>query len=284
MQLHKPTLANRLGKAAAKPLSRFVCSSLLYKPARLAEAYLNFLIGKGSGTGWNLEGEVTAAARRVQRPNPVLFDVGANVGSWTEGMLQRLPDARVFMFDPSPGCQAVIREKNFPRSTLIPCALGEQAGQASFCFSSATDGSASLYVRRDTPFLELKYQSVPVAVRTLDEVIDSLMLDFVDFMKMDIEGHELFALRGAKRALAAGKIGALSFEFGCGNINSRTFFRDFWELVTGAGFTLWRITPCGKELEVAEYYEDQEYFRGATNYIAVSKKTVRPQLHLAGTS
>jgi len=274
MQLYKSALANRLGKAAAKPLSRLVCSSLLYKPARLAEAYLNFLIGKGSGTGWNLECEVIAAARRVQRPNPVLFDVGANVGRWTEGMLQRLPGARVFMFDPSPGCQAVIRDKKLPGCTLIPCALGEQAGQASYYFSSATDGSASLHVRRDTPFQELKYQSVTVEVRTLDEVIDSLKIDLVDFMKMDIEGHELYALRGAKRALAAGKIGALSFEFGCGNINSRTFFWDFWELLTGAGFTLWRITPSGKEIEVGEYYEDQEYFRGATNYITVSKKAV----------
>lgn len=274
MRLHEPTLANRLGKAVAKPLSRIVCCSLLYKPARMAEAYLNFLLGKGSGTGWNLECELTAAARRIRRPNPVLFDVGANVGNWTEGMLQRLPGARVFMFDPSPGCQAVIREKNFFGATLIPCALGDQAGQASFCFSSATDGSASLHVRRDTPFQELRYQSVTVEVRTLDEVIDSLKIDAVDFMKMDIEGHELHALRGAKRALAAGRIGAFSFEFGCGNINSRTFFRDFWELVTGAGFTLWRTTPCGKEIEVAEYYEDQEYFRGATNYIAVSKKAV----------
>ena len=277
MQLHKLTLASRLGKAAAKPLSRLVCSWLLYKPARLAEAYLNFLIGKGSGTGWNMEAEVAAAARQVRRSNPVLFDVGANVGSWTEGMLQRLPGARVFMFDPSPGCQAVIRSKQLPDCTLVPCALGEQAGQASFHFSSATDGSASLHVRRDTPFQELRYQSVTVEVRTLDEVIDSLKIDFVDFMKMDIEGHELYALRGAKRSLAAGKIGALSFEFGCGNINSRTFFHDLWESLTGAGFDLWRITPSGKELEVTEYYEDEEYFRGVTNYIARSKKALLAQ-------
>ena len=272
MQLHKPSLANRLGKAAAKPLSRLVCSSLLYKPARLAEAYLNFLLGKGSGAGWDLEGEVRAAARWIRRPNPVLFDVGANQGNWTQGMLHRFPGARVFMFDPSPGCQAVLREKKLPGATLMPCALGEQAGQATYYFSSATDASASLHVRRDTPFQELRYQSATVEVRTLDEVIDSSKVDLVDFMKMDIEGHELHALRGAKRSLAAGKIGAFSFEFGCGNINSRTFFRDFWELVTGAGFTLWRITPGGKQIEVAGYYEDQEYFRGATNYIAVSGK------------
>jgi len=86
---------------------------------------------------------------------------------------------------------------------------------------------------------------------------------------MDIEGHELYALRGAQQTLAAGKIGALSFEFGCGNINSRTYFRDFWDLLSGAGFSLWRITLSGKEIPISNYYEDHEYFRGATNYVAV---------------
>jgi FkbM family methyltransferase len=280
MQLHKPSLANRLGKAAAKPLSRLACSSLLYKPARMVDAYINFLIGRGSGTGWNLDAEVRAAVRHVVRPNPVLFDVGANVGSWTEGMLRKMPGARVFLFDPSPGCQAVISEKRLPGCTLVPCALGEQAGHANFHFSSATDGSASLHVRHDTPFQELKYQSVDVSVRTLDEVIEAFKIDFVDFMKMDIEGHELYALRGARRALASGKIGAFSFEFGCGNVNSRTFFRDFWEITIDAGLTLWRITPNGKQLKVVEYYEDEEYFRGATNYIATSR---RGSLPLAGS-
>jgi FkbM family methyltransferase len=272
MQLHKPGLANRLAKAAAKPLSRVVCSWLFYKPARVADAYLNFLIGKGSGTGWDLQSEVRAAARWIRRPDPVLFDVGANVAGWTEGMLERFRGAQGFLFEPSPGCQTVIREKKLPRATLVPCALGDKPGEAPYYFSSATDGTASLYVRHDTPFSDLKYETIKVEVRTLDEIITSLKVDFVDFMKMDIEGHELYALRGAQQALAAGKIGALSFEFGCGNINSRTYFRDFWDLLTSVGFSLWRITPSGKEIPVSNYYEDYEYFRGVTNYVAVSKK------------
>jgi len=272
MELHKAGLANRLAKAAAKPLSRIVCSSLLYKPARVADAYLNFLIGKGSGTGWNLQSEVKAAAAWIRRPNPVLFDVGANVAGWTERMIKRFEGAQVFLFEPSAGCQAVIREKKLPRTTLIPCAVGDKFGEAPYYFSSATDGTASLHIRHDTPFADLKYQATTVEVRTIDEVIASLKLDFVDFMKMDIEGHELYALRGAQEAMTTGKIGALSFEFGCGNINSRTYFRDFWGLLTGAGFSLWRVTLSGKGIPISNYYEDHEYFRGATNYIAVSKR------------
>lgn len=89
---------------------------------------------------------------------------------------------------------------------------------------------------------------------------------------MDIEDHELFALRGAQRSLAAGKIGALAFEFGCGNINSRTFFRDYWELLTAANFAIYRIRPHGQTIPVLEYFEDAEYFQGATNFVAELKK------------
>ena len=122
-------------------------------------------------------------------------------------------------------------------------------------------------------FRDLNYTTVEVEVSTIDQVIESQTIDFVDFMKMDAKGHELFALRGARQSLASRKIGALSFEFGCGNINSRTFFRDFWELLTGAGFSIWRIAPSGKDVPVRDYYEDAEYFRGATNYVAELKPT-----------
>ena len=272
MQFHKPSFANRIGKRMAKPLSSLACSRLFYKPSRMIDAYLNFLIGKGSGTGWDLKAEVRAAVARIRRPRPVVFDVGANVGSWSEGLLQFISDATVYMFDPAPGCQAAIHQKALPGTKLFPCALGETAGQLTYYSSSATDGSASLYARRDTPFQDLSYQTSIVPVRTLDEVIESEKIDFVDFMKMDIEGHELFALRGAKHSLAAGKIRALSFEFGCGNINSRTYFRDFWELLTGANFVIYRITPCGRDVLVEGYYEDTEYFRGATNFVAELRK------------
>jgi hypothetical protein len=35
---------------------------------------------------------------------------------------------------------------------------------------------------------------------------------------------------------------------------------------------LCRIDTSGKEIPISNYYEDYEYFRGVTNYIAVSKK------------
>jgi hypothetical protein len=89
-------------------------------------------------------------------------------------------------------------------------------------------------------------------------------------MKMDIEGHELSALRGAANALGTGVIRALAFEFGSGNINSRTFFRDYWELLTKShNYRIRRVLPGGRLLPVDRYSEELEYFRGVTNYVAV---------------
>jgi len=237
----------------------------------MLDAYLNFLIGKGSGTGWDLREEVKAAVACVERKNPVVFDVGANVGDWTKYFLDMIPGTKAYLFDPSPGCQAAIRAKNLPGAIIMPYAVGEQAGTLPYFSSSPTDGSASLHVRRDTPFQDLSYEESKVEVQTLDGIMERERIDFVDFMKMDIEGHELFALKGASRALREGRIGALSFEFGCGNINSRTFFRDFYELLTGAGYQIYRITAGGRTVPVDSYYEDDEYFRGATNFLARRK-------------
>lgn len=268
MQLHKAGALNSLGKTLARPLSRIACSRLFYNPSRMVNAYLNFLLGKGSGTGWDLKDEVCAAVAKIRRPQPVIFDVGANIGSWSKSVLRVFPGARVFIFEPSPWCRSIMEKvPELAPATLIPCALGERTGTSSLHFSGPTDGSASLHERGDTYFMDRRYQVAEVQVITLDDVIESNELDFVDFVKMDIEGHEPFALRGAERSLAARRIGALTFEFGTGNINSRTFFREIWDLLTPE-FNIWRITPSGKSVFIDEYYEDMEYFRGVSNYVA----------------
>ena len=49
-------------------------------------------------------------------------------------------------------------------------------------------------------------------------------------MKMDIEGHEPFALRGAKNSLQKGLFRYIQFEYGGCNIDSRTYLKDFYDI------------------------------------------------------
>lgn len=174
------------------------------------------------------------------------------------------------MFEPQPTCHSRIGGLNIPNSVLIPHAVSSVAGQTIKLFTSGdASGLASVHQRRDSYFNDRDFTSVEVRTVTIDDVIKENELARVDFMKMDVEGHELDALRGAIRSLEGRVIKALSFEFGSGNINSRTFFRDFWDLLTPLGYEIYRILPSSRLMPIKDYYEDCEYFRGVSNYIAM---------------
>jgi FkbM family methyltransferase len=270
MDLSKPSRARSLALSLARPLSRILSLPGIYNRFRLIDTYSNFLIGKGSANSGDMEDEIKAATKIIYRPNPTILDVGANVGKWSKMLLEKLPDAKIFMFEPAPTSQAAIRKLNLPNATLLPFAAGAKAEKAVLYSSASCDGSASLHARVDSAFATRTYESIHIETITIDEVIESKSLDFVDFMKMDIEGHELFALHGAQKALANRRIGGLLFEFGLGNLNSRTFFKDFWDVLSPE-YKISRITPSGARLAVGAYYEDLEYFRGITNYVAELK-------------
>jgi hypothetical protein len=84
---------------------------------------------------------------------------------------------------------------------------------------------------------------------------------------MDVEGHELEILLGAPEVLKNIKI--IQFEFGGSNIDTRTFFQDFWYYFQSTGFEIYRLTPS-RPMLIKNYNERDEVFR-ATNFIAVRK-------------
>ena len=83
-----------------------------------------------------------------------------------------------------------------------------------------------------------------------------------------IEGNELNALHGAQRMLDEGKIDVIQMEFGGCNIDSRTYFRDFWNLLS-AKYKVYRVLLDGVE-EITEYRDILEIFF-CTNYLFVRK-------------
>jgi FkbM family methyltransferase len=238
--------------------------------ARLAEAYWCILLGKGAGSGWVLEAEIKAAKTVIRHTAPIIFDVGANVGEWSSLIHRLYPQSRLFLFEPQPACHPQIAQKNLPGSVLIPYAVSSTANQVVQLFTSeAACEIASVHQRRDSYFNDRTFTTIDVRTVCIDDVVRENDLPRVDFMKIDTEGHDLAVLQGAMECLEGRLIKALSFEFGSGNINSRTFFHDFWDLLTPLGYRLYRILPSSRLMPITEYYEDCEYFRGVTNYIAV---------------
>jgi FkbM family methyltransferase len=116
-------------------------------------------------------------------------DVGAWYGPWTARLLT-LAD-RVVTIEPNPDLARLVRA-SFPAAQVVEAAASDRGGTAHLWLPAGgrgAEGTASL-------------EHTGERSRTVQRVtIDSLGLTDVRFIKMDIEGHEAAALRGAERTI-----------------------------------------------------------------------------------
>ena len=90
----------------------------------------------------------------------------------------------------------------------------------------------------------------------------------IDYVKIDVEGHELDVLNGFGDLIYKTKL--IQFEFGGCNIDTRTYFQDFWYFFNEKAFMIYRISPRGL-IPIKDYTESDEYFFGSTNFIALNQ-------------
>lgn len=197
----------------------------------------------------------------------VALDIGANKGAWTEALLECVPDAEIVCFEPSLEAFEELSRKysRQPNVRLVRAAVGSSHGTATLWADTPGSGLASLTKRRLHHYgVEFDF-SEDVDVLTLDEWCERNKV-FPTLIKIDVEGHELDVLKGALRMIKRSKV--VQFEFGGANIDTKTFFQDFWYFFKEVGFELRRIAPGGL-IEIRKYREIDEHFR-VTNFIAVA--------------
>jgi FkbM family methyltransferase len=228
---------------------------------------MNISLGRGSGAA-SIESEVSSATSillQSQQLEFVAFDIGANLGEYTAELLSTRKFTKIFCFEPSMSASKTLynRFSNTPQVQILNVALGAKEERAQLYSDTDSSGLASLTKRRLDHFGIDFNLSQEVQVNTLDRIITELNVT-PDLIKIDVEGHELDVLLGAQEKLK--RIKLIQFEFGGANIDTRTFFQDFWYFFQGKGFKLFRITPGGL-IKIDSYLEEDEYFK-PTNILA----------------
>lgn len=137
--------------------------------------------------------------RQQIRPGAVVLDVGASIGTFTRLSAQLVgPAGHVYAIEPMPesyrALAAAKRLYRWRNVTTIRAAASDREGEGRMSLPLRGDGAPSYYEAR----LEPGREGVPVPLVT----IDSMALPRVDFIKIDVEGHELEVLRGAAKTLA----------------------------------------------------------------------------------
>ena len=128
---------------------------------------------------------------------------------------------------------------------------------------------ASLYARR-LDHINIKMNlSKEIEIRSIDSFCLENNVNHIHFLKIDVEGNELAVLNGASETIKSNKIDFIQFEFGDCNIDSRTYFQDFYYLLK-KDFQIYRILKDGL-YKLENYKETYETFI-TTNFLAERKQ------------
>ncbi len=226
------------------------------------------LMGYGLGGRMDRNGEeVVLKSILLSKSNPVLFDVGANRGSYSRKALEVNGSTRIHAFEPNYKMFEIVQQKfiNFENVILNNCALGESNMKGMLFVPDSKDSLGSVHKRR--VFSE-EVEIQTIRIQTLDTYISENGIEGIDLLKLDVEGHELSVLKGALQTIGSKAIRNIQFEFGGCNIDSRTFFRDFWELLF-TDYNIYKITSTG--LFKIEIYTEQLEIFSTVNFLAILK-------------
>ncbi len=164
---------------------------------RLGETSASY--GMYLGKGY-CDKEAVEIITRHLGPGMVMLDCGAHIGEYTLiGAAAIGPDAEVHCFEPDPRTFQYLKE-NVERNqlhnvVLNQCGVGETTGETAFYLGD--DPTASSVSIEKNPV-----DTIRIQIQNLTEYAAQRDLARVDVIKIDVEGQELAAVRGASDLIA----------------------------------------------------------------------------------
>ena len=220
---------------------------------------------------WRPESNGEVALLRKVLPNcRLVFDVGAHTGSWAEAALEVNPELEIHCFEASVQTHRQLVERT-PRLRVIANAfgLGAQAETRTLYSFGAGNNANSLYRRNgiEVRGFPPQNQTETATLVRCDDYCAERGITGIDFMKIDTEGHELYVLEGTRGLLSKQAVGAIQFEYGGCNIDSRVLLRDLFDFFADVGYMPAKIMPDHVAL-MPEYDARLENFR-FQNWVAL---------------
>jgi FkbM family methyltransferase len=138
---------------------------------------------------------------RFLKPNMVALDVGANLGEYTLFMAKRLPQGKVIAFEPFEKTRVELKHNctinHLNNIDVKDYGLGVNEELVTLYEIDDTHEGLSTAFPADRT-IRNRFE---IQLKSLDDELDVLKLNRLDFIKIDIEGGELFALQGSMQSL-----------------------------------------------------------------------------------
>lgn len=227
------------------------------------------------------EPEETQVIRRIAEKMDTMLDIGANIG-WYSLMASKLnPEATIHSFEPIPATYSHLIH-NFSlnaidHSQCYNYGLSDEPGSFPFYFYPEGGVNASmqnLACRDDVSVIDCE-------LRTLDSVLEWLPSNNrIDFIKCDVEGNELFVLRGGLKLLSKYKPILLCELLRKWSASFGYHPNEAIDLLQSIGYKVYTAASDGKLIQFSRITESTIH----TNFFFVHPESRLCDLHLIGIS
>ena len=142
--------------------------------------------------------QIFAEILRVIKPK-IVWDIGANSGTY--GILAKalIPEAKVCFFEPIPKAIEIIHENlllNNLDAEVFQLALGDYDGGGEIYFSKGADFAYSVTVNNNLLQSSVAADSMEISVMRADTLMEKFSLPVPDLVKLDVETYEFEVLKG----------------------------------------------------------------------------------------
>ena len=130
-----------------------------------------------------------------------IFDIGANIGWYSNHLSKKLPKAKIYSFEPIPETFAQVKrntELNEAKNiTLNNVALSDKIQTLTFYYSpTITGASSSVNITENDSMVKLECET-----NTIDRFIKENNIAKLDFIKCDVEGAEFMVYKGGAESI-----------------------------------------------------------------------------------
>lgn len=196
--------------------------------------------------------------RQILVAGAVAVDAGANIGIYSQFLARCVgPAGSVYSFEPAPENFERLRAatRGFSNVHILQAAVGERSGKSELYLSDRLNVDHRTYLTDNSA-----RRVVQIEMVALDDYFKPGQR--VDFIKMDIQGYELHALRGAGRVLADNPAAKLLLEFWpYGLKQAGTNWVELIDALTGKNMTVSEVTRRGLvPLRSSSITEDADFY------------------------
>lgn len=251
------TTGDRLRKAVQDPRSILI---------KILQKGIDSL--RGYSYDFHKNGEKELLSKLSALDFKVIFDVGCNVGEWSQTAVRYFPAARIHCFELSEGTFKTLSVNlKGPNFVLNNMGMGDKDAVVEYKDYGENSKVNTLLVDATYHDRKIEFHIKRSTIRSGDSYCREKSIDQIDFLKIDVEGADHLVLEGFADLLQKKAVRVIQFEYGYTHGDARFLMRDFHRFFERHGYTVGRVQKGGIAFEGWNYKQND--FRSGPNYVAI---------------